>query len=176
MPMIITFALTLLTGILSVPLQAQDETYELPSYTDAQRWNRSATLLIAVLVGDIAGDKEAGMSAEEAGRAAAAIFGPPNGWNSSNTPMRLFRGINRNWMSHPEQTCDLLEAAPTVVRARCNRPYLTYFGDDGESYGVTVQDYEDSSRGFAAAIADHHGMDWRQEIVDGDLMITIRTR
>ena len=54
--------------------------------------------------------------------------------------MRLFRGMYYNWMSHPQQQCELLEAGPAQVRARCNRPYLAFFGQSGRSYGVTVEE------------------------------------
>lgn len=157
------------------PGQAQ-ESYELPTYTDAQRWNRAATLLTAVMVGNIRSGKEAGMTAEEGGRAGARVFGPPHGWNGADTPMRLFRGMYRNWMSHPDQRCDVLEAGERLVRARCSRPYAAFFGDEGASYGVTLREYEEHGMAFGSAIADHHGMDWEQSVEGGDLLITIRKR
>jgi hypothetical protein len=159
-----------------LPELTQAQTYELPEYDDARRWNRAATLLTAVLVSDIAKSKARGVTAAEAGAEAAGIFGPPNGWTGSDTPFVLFRGMYYNWMTHPEQTCELLEAGEDVVRARCNRPYLSYFGESGESYGVTVADYEASSKTFAWTIADYHGMDWEQQHDGDDLLITIRKR
>ena len=90
--------------------------------------------------------------------------------------MRLFRGMYRNWMIHPEQTCELLQANEDVVRARCNRPYVSYFGDDGVAYGVTLQDYHDSGEAFSATIADKHGIDWEQSVDGSDLLITVRRR
>jgi hypothetical protein len=171
-----TACLLLLLGVLAAPLSAQEESYELPEYSDDQRWNRASTLFMAVLVGDLAKQKAAGVSGAEAGQASGELFGPPNGWNNSNTPMRLFRGMYRNWMIHPEQTCELLEATEDVVRARCNRPWLSYFGDDGVAFGVTVQDYTDSGQAFAATIADKHDMDWEQRVEGDDFMITVRQR
>ncbi len=161
---------------ISTPLQAQEESFELPTFTDAERWTRAATLLTAVLVADIVDMKNAGRSAEDAGRAAARTFGPPNGWMGADTPWRLFRGMYRNWMSYPEYTCDILEASDTTVRARCSRPYLAFFGDDRTAYGVSVEEYEASGVAFAAAIADYHGMDWHQEVSGEHVLITIRKR
>lgn len=170
---VVVLALVFLTCALAAPLGAQED-YTLPTYTDAQRWTRAATLQLAVLVGQLGAQKAAGLTANEAGRASAKTFGPPNGWNGSDIPMRLFRGMYRNWMSHPEQRCELVEAGETEVRARCNRPYLSYFGDDGAAYGVTVEDFEASGIGFASGIAEAHGMEWHQEVDGDDLLITIR--
>jgi hypothetical protein len=168
-----TPCLALLLCALAVPIQAQ-ENYSLPSYTDADRWTRAATLQLAALVGQLAAQKADGMSATESGRAAAKTFGPPNGWNTSNTPMNLFRGMYRNWMSHPAQTCELIEANETLVRARCNRPYMSYFGDDRTAYGVTLQEFEESGLGFSSGIAEAHGMTWEQQVDGADKLITIR--
>ena len=170
-----TAVLTLSLSLLSAPLQAQED-YQLPTYTDAQRWNRASTLQTAVLVGQLAGQMSSGSTAFEAGRASARVFGPPNGWNGSDTPMRLLRGMYRNWMSSPAQTCEVLDAGETMVRARCNRPYLAYFGEDGVSYGVTLEQYEQFGTGFASGIAEAHGMDWSQRVDGDDLLITIRKR
>ena len=166
-------SLPLLVCLLGSPVQAQED-YTLPTYTDAQRWTRAATLQLAVIVGHLAAQKSAGMSAMEAGRASAKTFGPPNGWNTSDTPIRLFRGMYRNWMSHPDQTCTLLEAGPNLVRARCNRPYVGYFGDDEVVYGVTLQEYEESGVGFASGLAEAHGMTWEQRRDGDDVVITVR--
>ena len=171
-----TISLVLLTVVAAAPAQAQEVSYDLPTYTDSLRWNRAGTLFIAALVGDLVKSKEQGMSAAESGRASAKVFGPPNGWNRSDTPFVLFRGMYYNWMSHPDQTCELLEAGENLVRARCNRPYLGYFGTSGESYGVTVAQYEEMGLNFAATIADYHGMDWQQRVDGDDVMITIRKR
>ena len=168
--------LSLAIAAAAVPLGAQESSYELPEYEDAQRWTRAATLLTAVLVGDLAKSKARGLSASESGAEAARIFGPPNGWNAADTPFVLFRGMYFNWMSSPEQSCELLEAGESVVRARCSRPYVSYFGDSGEVFGVTVGDFEASNEAFASGIAEYHGMDWEQRVEGGDLLITIRTR
>ena len=167
--------LPFLVCVLAVPLQAQED-YKLPSYTDAQRWNRAASLQISALVGHLAAQKSAGMTAMEAGRASAKTFGPPNAWNASDTPMKLLRGMYRNWMSHPGQTCEVLEAGEARVRARCSRPYVSYFGENGVAYGVTLQEYELAGVGFASGIAEAHGMMWEQEVDGDDLVITIRKR
>ena len=171
----LVLSVLMLLAAAAVPLEAQED-YTLPTYTDADRWTRASTLQLAVLVGQLAAQKSAGLSAMEAGRASARTFGPPNGWNGSNTPIRLFRGMYRNWMSHPEQRCELLEATESLVRAQCNRPYLSYFGDDGVAYGVTVQDFEESGVGFASGIAEAHDMVWTQENRGATHVITIRKR
>lgn len=167
-------ALLLLASAAVAPSGAQEVAHELPAYTDAERWNRAATLFTAALLGDLADDMRTGMTPEESGRASAAIFGPPHGWTGTDTPFRLLRAMHRNWMSHPAQECELLEADEDAARIRCNRPWLDLFGDDGEAYGVTVEDFEASLAGFAGAIAEHHRMVWQQEIAGGDLLVTVR--
>jgi len=164
-----------LSIIAFAPLHAQ-QAFELPTYPDSVRWNRAATLTIALLVGDVAKAKATGMTAADAGRADAKLYGPPNGWTRSNTPFLLLRGMYFNWMSHPGQTCTLLEANDRIARARCNRPYVAYFGDAGQSMGVTVAEYEEAGLAFARGIADYHGMDWEQHAEGGDLLLTIRKR
>ena len=156
-------------------LHAQED-YTLPTYTDAQRWTRASTLQFAVLVGQLGAQKAAGLTATQAGEASAETFGPPNGWNNSNTPMSLFRGMYRNWISHPEQHCELIEAEESHVRAECNRPYLSFFGDDGVAYGVTLEEFEQSGVAFAAGIAEAHGMTWEQEVDGEALLISISRR
>ena len=165
MQRIVAVVVTVLAGM--VPVHLAGQTYELPEYQDDQRWNRAATLLTAVLVGDLAKSMSRGMTTEESGREAGRLFGPPVGWTGSDTPWRLLRGMYNNWMSDPDQTCELLEASETRVRARCNRPYLDYFGMSGEVMGVSVEDYDASLFGFASYLADYHGMDWAQEM-DGE--------
>jgi hypothetical protein len=168
------FVFALVAGVF--PAQLNGQSYELPEYTDAQRWNRASTLFKAVLVGDIAKGMRRGMTAEQVGEESARLFGPPEGWNGADTPWRLFRGMYNNWILEPDQTCDVLEASETLVRARCNRPYLDYFGESGEHVGVSVEDYDASLLGFASYLADYHGMEWSQEM-DGDYATyTIRVR
>ncbi len=82
----------------------------------------------------------------------------------------------RNLMSDPDQTCELLEASETVVKARCNRPYLDYFGESGEALGVTVDDYDQSFLAFASGIAEYHGMRWEQVVEGGDIVYTVTKR
>lgn len=162
---LLVLVLVLAAGV--VPAQVLGQSYELPQYEDAQRWNRAATLLTAVLVADVAKGKDRGMTALAVGEESGRLVGPPNGWNGPATPFSLFRGMYNNWMSDPDQTCEVLEASEALVRARCNRPYLDYFGESGEAWGVSVEEYDDSFLGFASYIANYHGMDWVQEM-DGD--------
>lgn len=152
------------------------QTYELAQYDDATRWTRAATLLTAVLVADLAKGKARNLSAADVGAESARIFGPPNGWTGADTPFTLFRGMYFNMMSDPDQTCELLEASETVVRARCNRPYVDFFGESGEVLGVTVDDYDQSFEAFASAIAEYHGMDWEKVVEGDDIMYTVTRR
>lgn len=170
---LLTVALSLIT---SPALRAQQGTFELPTYADSVRWERAATLVVALLVGDIAKAKAAGMTPADAGRADAKLFGPPNGWAKANTPFVLLRGMYSNWMSYPHQSCTLLEANERIARASCNRPYVVYFGATGQSMGVTVAEFEEANLAFERGIADYHGMHWEQHLEGDALVITIRKR
>ena len=115
-----TALVVLLSVMAALPANgAAQETYTLPTYTDQQRWNRAGTLIFAVLVGDLAARKAAGMTPRQAGQASAQVFGPPNGWNTSNTPISLFRGMYRNWMTWQQMVVD--QELMITIRTRPNR-------------------------------------------------------
>ena len=171
-------ALVLVAALVLVPrpLVGQGGEFELPTWDDSQRWTRSAQLFQAALLGDILEKKEQGMTAEAIGRMAAETYGPPRGWGGSDTPFVLFRGMYYNWMSHPDQECELLEVSESRLVARCNRPYAEWVAAREEAYGVSVEEYEAVGLAFAAGIAAYHGMEWTQERDGDDLVVRVGGR
>jgi hypothetical protein len=79
-----------------------------------------------------------------------------------------------NWMSHPDQECELLAASAAEVKARCNRPWVEFLEARGEAYGVDVAEFETTGLVFCQGIAEYHGMEWIQEREGDDFLITIR--
>lgn len=175
-PLVFLLALLPLMAMPRCPEVAAQDIPQLPSYTAEQRWTRSAQLLIAVNMANLMEKKAKGMTAEEVGMDDFRRFGPPQGWTASDTPAALFRGMYYNWMTHPSQACELIEATDTLVRARCTRPWVEFVNTRGPAYGVTLEEYETAGRVFCEKIAEYHSMQWIQEPSPMGLEITIRKR
>lgn len=148
--------------------------FELPEYTDQQRWQRAsfhANLFTVVLLRQGA---EAGKSAADVGRDLFDLFGP--GWTGVTTPQQMAIAMHRNWMAWPGAEIQAALADDGTVTYRANRPYVAAFGDDGMRYDVSVADMETAFGVFHELIAEQQGMEYEQT-VDGDrVTATIRKR
>lgn len=166
---------TLLILALLVPTALTAQEPELPQYTPDQRWERISTLSYVSIVASIRHAKEMGQSVEEFAHWWADLFDDSWGEPGSYGPAQVMRGMRRNWLSFHKGEVDVLEMTDDVARARFSRaPYLEYFGDDGTSYGVTVEEYEMLNDIFAAAIADYHGLVYEGQINDDGWVMTFR--
>ena len=170
------FIAVVFPAVFVTPAIAQESEFELATYSPERRWNRSAQLLIAVQMADIMEKKAEGKTAEQIGRMSFEAYGPPQGWTGSDTPWKLFRGMYYNWMSNPEQRCELLEASDAEVVARCNRPWAGFIDERGPAYGVSVGEYETVGLVFCQGIAEYHGLEWIQERNGNDFRITVRKK
>ncbi len=164
-----TLATLATAACLTTALPAQ----QLPEYTTAQRWARAETLLNAWVVFGIRYSKMMGQSLEQFADALVEVYGP--GWSEDMGPLDMLRAMHRNWMWQRNAKFEVLEASPDLVRFRGNRAYVTdYFGDDLQSYGVTVDEYEDVLELFQQKICAQRGMslEWN---VEGDWVnVTVR--
>lgn len=114
-----------------------------------------------------------GTTAREIGEQDAELYGPS--W-SARTPWRFFRGMIWNQMTDPNAECEVLSASPTEVRARCAQHYRQVADQNEARFGVTAQDVFEANRAFAEGVAEHLGMVWTEELVDGSRMITVTAR
>ncbi len=163
-------AVVVVVGIAN-PISAQ----ELEDYTSEQRWARAEQLLNSWIVFGIRYGKMMGQSVEEVADALVQVYGP--GWSQEMGPLDMLRAMHRNWMWQREAQFEVLEASSDAVRFRGNRAYVaSYFGDDMQSYGVTVEEYETLLQLFQARICEERGMTYESH-VDGDwLYVTVRSR
>jgi hypothetical protein len=158
-----------LSAALCSPLTAQD----LPDYTMEQRWARAEGLLNSWVVFGIRYSKMMGQSLEQFADALVEVYGP--GWSSDMGPLDMLRAMHRNWMWQRGAEFEVLEATDDVVRFRANRAYLPdYFGDDGQSYGVTVEEYEKVLELFQREICTERGMTYESNVEGSWVYVTIR--
>jgi len=148
------------------------EGYQLPVFTDQERWMRTAyiwTVSSALYLDEL---KKRGLSPAESGQVQADIFSP--GWSSVQNAMDLFSAMYRNWSMIPGNVCEVSEATEETVKATCNRPYLAFFEQSGgDIYGMSLAEYEESNISFNSGIAASVGMNWHQELEGDDFHITI---
>lgn len=156
--------------VLPGALQAQ-EPLELPEYTPEQRWERNSTLTWVAFAANIRHAKDMGQSIDEFGQWWADLFDDSWGDPGSYGPVRVMRGMHRNWVSWHGGEVEVVELSDDVATARFNRTgYLEVFGEDGMLYGVSVEEFERVNELFARGIADHHGLEYEQSI-DGDHVV-----
>lgn len=165
-----------LAGALAVigaisPVSAQD----LQDYTPEQRWARAERLLNSWVVFGIRHGKMMGQSLEQTAGAMVEVYGP--GWSQDMGPLDMLRSLHRNWMWQRGAEFEVLEASEDEVRFRANRAYVaSYFGDDMQAYGVTVEEYEKLLELFQSKICEQRGMVYESR-VDGDwLEVVVRSR
>jgi hypothetical protein len=138
------------------------------------RWQRADYLATIGYLQRLGEQMAAGKTARQVGLDDATLYA--TGWESNDTPWRLFRGMAWNMISNHDQICEVLANSPTEVRARCNRPTAATVRANTARFKVTEADYEAASLGFEQGIAEHLGMTWTV-VRDGDWrVITVRRR
>lgn len=165
----------LLVLALMVPTALTAQQPDLPHYTPDQRWDRISSLANSSIVASIRYAKEMGQSVEEFGEWWADLFDDSWGEPGSYGPAQVMRGMRRNWLSFHSGKVEVLELTDDMARARFNRAsYLEYFGEDGVSYGVTVDEYEMVFDIFNRRIADYHGLVYEGQIDDDGWVMSFR--
>jgi hypothetical protein len=163
--------LVLLAGVSTVPLQAQE--IELPEYTDAQRWNRLAYLMVGWEAAMVAFGEEHGMAPEEVGHWVGEFFS--GGWLGGREAYQMLTSINRNHMAFPNATTEVLGSTPNSVTVRFNRPWEAYLGAGGMIEGVAGEDLDAMFNGLESILSEWNGIGARKER-DGDHdVVTLET-
>lgn len=140
---------------------------------DNIRWNRNSYLSWLNGLQLMSIRMESGMSAREIGEADADLYAPT--WNVQ-TPWALYRGMVWNQMSDPNFECAVISASPEEVRARCLQHYRELVLAQQDRFNVTPEDVFEAGRAFAEGVAEHLGMRWTEELVDGYREITVTRR
>ena len=157
------------------PLAAQQEgqALELPELTMEQRWERTAWSLDLLFCVSIADWKAQGKTAEDYGRHMVEVVGP--GWQGVENPAQMMRAMYRNNMMWPGFEFELVSQSESAVTGRFSRAYKVHFGEDGELYGTTMEEYERAMKVFHTLIAESLGFEYEQK-PDGERIIISITR
>lgn len=148
--------------------------YALPRADAAIRWNRASFIVRYVQIDAIRIAKAAGKTPNEAGTESAKVWAGT--WTNIDTPWRLFRGMTWNAMTDPNYVCELQTANATMVRARCNRPWVATVRTNAERSGVSLEDFDAFMLAQEQGIASSLGMSWEAR-TDGEYrVITVRRR
>lgn len=146
----------------------------LPNYTDAQRWQRVEFHSTSFSIAIINYAKSKGESVEDVGKYVGAMFAPS--WGEDVTPGYLMRGWYRNGAAFSGATFEIVEETDHHVKFRVNNPTVSYFGDDGEAYGLTPADIQAFINAMYTEICDAHGLTYT-ETPDGDMrLVTVMRR
>lgn len=148
--------------------------YTLPRADAALRWNRANTGIRYAQIDAIRIAKAAGKTPADAGAESAKVWAST--WTTTDSPWRLFRGMTWNAMTDPNYVCELQTASATIVRARCNRPWVGLVRGWAALSGVSLEDFEAFMLAQEQGTASALGMSWNVQ-ADGDYrIITVRRR
>jgi hypothetical protein len=141
--------------------------------TAEQKWLRSTYLSTFVVVTGIAYAKSVGQTPEHFARFLGEIAGPSWG---SETPASFVRGVYRNYRMYDGLQFEVLEESEGEIRARMNMPYAGYFGESGESEGVTLEEFVQVFAIGYEMIADHLGFDMIHKVQGDWIELTVKAR
>ena len=159
------FFMLLAVLLVAHPLNAQIETTD--TRTAEQKWTRSAVMLNFAWAGMVAHGKSVGQTPAEVGAWIGEFFGASWGEPGSRTISSFVQGMVRNYHIWPNMEIEILTESDSEVTGRMNVPYAPFFGEDGEAYGVTLQEFQAVLFGTNEGIAHYLGFDMTHE-VDGD--------
>ena len=156
----------LLAFLLVVPLGARAQDIELNTYTPEQRWQRASEFVTLGALSGMAVAKASGQSVEFYNKYMADMFVP--GWGQPNTgDLGIVRGMHRNMVVWPDGRFEIVEQSDNSITVRVNRPWASFFGEDGTRFGVTLEEYDSYFDYFNARLADYKGLSYEHWIEDG---------
>lgn len=168
-----TLVLVFLAGSWVAPLSAQPSDLELPSYTAEQRWQRLASHTAWLQAAFLEFGEEHGLTASEVGTWLGRFYS--RGWLGGQEAGPYAIAVNRNHMSWPGATGEVVSSGPGDVQIRLNRPWEAVIGPDRQHGGIGTDAFQAMWRASNEAIADWVGIDvvWREE--GGQDLLTFRT-
>jgi hypothetical protein len=81
-----------------------------------------------------------------------------------------------NFNLWPGAQFEVLAESDTEITGRMNAPYAGFFGEDGEAWGVTLQEFQGVLFGANETIADYLGFDMNHEVSGEWVNFTVKTR
>ncbi|HSG09948.1 MAG TPA: hypothetical protein VLA36_16430 [Longimicrobiales bacterium] len=155
------------------PVIAQQSDVELPEYTAEQRWQRLANGAVWWQAAMLAFGKQQGMTPEEIGAWVGDFFS--QGWLGGQEAAPFAVAMNRNHMSWPGASAEVLASTPTTVQVRFNRPWEDVIGPDRRLGGSTTGEFQAMQRATNMAVADWVGIDVAWDEQEESDVLTLRT-
>lgn len=159
---------------------SQPVTAQLVDLTDnrtvEQKWARSIVFSHFGLMGMIAHAKSMGQTPEEIGHWMGEWGSLSWGEPGSETLPSFVRQVFLNYNTYDGLEFEILSENENAIRARMNSPYASFFGEDGERYGVTLQELQQLWCLTYEGIADHLGFDMTHEVEGEWIEFTVRIR
>ncbi|MDH3458496.1 MAG: hypothetical protein OER90_16760 [Gemmatimonadota bacterium] len=172
-PSILATALVAVT--LCGPLRAQQT--DLPNRTLEQRFLRGSYLSVSTWVASIAYAKSMGQTPEDFGRWVGKLYAPSWSGLRGQGPQAVVRGMHRNFTTYDGAVMEIVEASESSITVRANRPYIGfYFGDDLQSRGVTVEEYEQVFQVMNEEICQYLELTCKQRVEEGWVVTTIAVK
>lgn len=156
---------------------SQPVTAQLVDLTDnrtvEQKWARSTVFSNFGFMGMIAHAKSIGQTPEELGHWLGE-WGSLT-WSPKTLPS-FVRQVFLNYNIYDGLEFEILSENENAIRARMNSPYASFFGEDGERYGVTLQEFQQLWCLAYEGFADYLGFDMTHEVEGEWIEFTVRTR
>jgi hypothetical protein len=161
-------------ALMAQPLTAQVELED--TRTVEQKWTRSMVLMTWAWAGFAAHGKTVGQAPGEVGEWLGTWVGPSWGQPGNRTLASFVSGVFRNFNLWPGAQFEVLTESDTEITGRMNAPYAGFFGEDGEAWGVTLQEFQGVLFGANETIADYLGFDMNHEVSGEWVNFTVKTR
>ena len=174
-PKVILPTLVLTLCVVSQPVSAQlvDLTDE---RTAEQKWTRSVVLVDFAWIGMIAHAKSVGRTPDQLGHWMGEWGSLSWGEPGAMTLPAFVRQVFLNYHLWDDLEFEVLTETETEIHVRMNYPYASFFGEDGERYGVTIQELVQVWRLTYEGIADYLGFDMTHEVGSDWIEFTVKTR
>jgi hypothetical protein len=156
------------------PLTAQVDLTD--TRTAEEKWTRSMNLMNWAWAGFAAHGKTVGQTPEEVGEWMGEWAGPSWGQPGARALASFVRGMFRNFNLWPGSEFEVLSESDSEITGRMNVPYAGFFGEDGEAYGVTLQEFQAVLFGANESIADYLGFDMTHEVSGEWVNFTVKAR
>jgi len=153
---VLTLVLAALASTLPAAVLAQQEDFQIPEYTEQQRWNRLASGMVYFQAALLELGMQHGMTAEEVGGFVGDVFA--RSWVTGADAAQFMVNFNRNYDAFPGAESELLDSSADEVTARFNRPWEAWVGLDRQIIGITSDEFLDLHRGLTLRLSEHVGI------------------
>lgn len=164
---LLVFAMTLVYG-------QEKRLPQLPEFTTEQRWARAQDHIDVLFAAAIGYAKSVNHSADDFTQYSIKTIAPSWGKPDSVSPMRVFRGMRRNFLAGPDSKVELLDSLENKVIGRFNRSHVSRrFKDNASFYGITLAEYEGWLRGFYRGVCEYLQLTYEDKIDSEWVIFTI---